>query len=102
MVKERIGNDIHLQLVAEKDGKLDAGFHKKFNEVKSVWVRMEVEGGKVTGSYRVSPKEDWVTVGQCSLPVGGEAKVGLTTAYAPKDAVHFTRFSNFRMLQVKK
>ena len=101
MVKERIGKDIHMQLVAEKDGKLDAGFHKTFNEAKSVWFRMVVERGKVTGSYRVSPKEDWVTVGQCNLPVRGEPKVGLTTAYAPKDAEHFTRFSNFRMLQIK-
>jgi hypothetical protein len=32
MVKERIGNDIHMQFVAEKDGTLDAGFHKTFNE----------------------------------------------------------------------
>lgn len=101
MVKERIGDDIHLQLVAEKDGQLAAGFHKKFNEARSVWVRMEVAEGKVSGSYRVSPQDDWVTVGQCSLPVRGEPKVGLTTAYAPKDAEHFTRFSNFRMLQGK-
>jgi len=101
MVKERIGKEIHMQLVAEKDAKLDAGFHKTFNEAKTVWFRMVVENGKVTGSYRVSSKEDWVTVGQCSLPVRGEPKVGLTTAYAPKDAEHFTRFSNFRILQIK-
>jgi regulation of enolase protein 1 (concanavalin A-like superfamily) len=101
MVKEKIGQEIHMQLVAEKDGNLAAGFHKTFNEAKSVWFRMVVEGGKVTGSYRVSPKDDWLTVGQCSLPVRGEPKVGLTTAYAPKDVEHFTRFSNFRLLQIK-
>jgi regulation of enolase protein 1 (concanavalin A-like superfamily) len=100
LVKEKIGNDIHMQLVAEKDGKLEAGFKKTFNEAKSVWFRMVVEKGKVTGSYRSTPKEDWVTVGQCNLP-RGEPKVGLTTAYAPKDAEHFTRFSNFRMLEIK-
>jgi hypothetical protein len=61
-----------------------------------------VEGDKITGRYRASPKEDWVTVGQCGLPVRGEPKVGLTTAYAARDAMHFTRFSKFRMLQVKK
>ncbi len=32
--------------------------------------------------------------------MSGEPKVGLTTAYAPKDADHFTRFTNFRMLQI--
>jgi regulation of enolase protein 1 (concanavalin A-like superfamily) len=102
MVKEKIDKDVLMQLVAEQDGKPKAGFHKKFNEGKSVWVRMEVEGGKITGRYRVSPKDDWQTVGQCALPVRGQPKVGLTTAYAPKDAEHFTRFSNFRMLHVKK
>jgi regulation of enolase protein 1 (concanavalin A-like superfamily) len=101
MVKEKIGNEIHMQFVAEKDGNLAAGFHKTFNEAKSVWFRMVVDKEKVTGSYRVSPREEWVTVGQCSLPVRGEPKVGLTTAYAPKDAEHFTRFSSFRLLQIK-
>jgi hypothetical protein len=35
------------------------------------------------------------------LLVHGEPKVGLTTAYAPNDAEHFTRFSNFRMVQIQ-
>jgi regulation of enolase protein 1 (concanavalin A-like superfamily) len=100
LVKEKIGNEIHMQLVAEKDGKLEAGSKKTFNDAKSVWFRMVVEKGKVTGSYRSAPKEDWETVGQCNLP-RGEPKVGLTTAYAPKDATHYTRFSNFRVLQIK-
>ena len=100
MVKERIDKDINMQLVAEQNGGVKAGFHKKF-EGKSVWVRMEVEGDKITGRYRVSPKDDWVTLGQCGLPVRGEPKVGLSTAYAPPGGKHFTHFSNFRMLQVK-
>ena len=100
MVKEKIGNEIHMQFVAEKDGQLHAGVHKTLNDAKSVRFRMVVEKGEVTGSYRISPREDWVRVGQCSLPVRGEPKVGLTTAYAPKDAEHFTRFSNLRMLQI--
>lgn len=101
MVKERNGNDVLMQLYAEQDAKPKAGAHKTF-EGKSIWVRMEVEGDKLTGRYRVSPKEDWVTLGQCDLPVRGEPKVGLTTAYAHQGDMHFTRFSNFRMLQVKQ
>lgn len=101
MVKEKIDKDVLVQLVAEQDGKPKAGFHKKF-EGKSVWVRMEVEGDKITGRYRASSKDDWITVGQCGLPVRGEPKVGLTTAYAARDAMHFTRFSNFRIVQIKE
>ena len=61
---------------------------------------MELEGGKLSGHYRASAEDEWLTLGQCDLPMKGEAKVGLTTAYAPKEPEHFTRFSNFRMLQV--
>ena len=102
MVKEKIGNDVLMQIVAEQNGEPKAGFHKKHTDEKPVWVRMEVEGNKITGRYRASPKDDWITVGQCDLPVRGEAKVGLTTAYAPKTPEHFTRFRDFRMLQVNK
>jgi regulation of enolase protein 1 (concanavalin A-like superfamily) len=102
MVKEKIGKDVVMQLVAEENGKPKAGFHKKHTDEKPVWVRMEVEGDNISGRYRASPKDDWITVGQCDLPVLGEAKVGLTTAYAPKTPEHFTRFRNFRMLQVNK
>ncbi len=100
MVKERIDKDILMQIVVEQDGKAKAGFHKKF-EGTSVSVRMEVEGGTMSGRYRVSPNDDWVTVGQCSLLTKGKPKVGLTTAYAPKSGEHFTRFKNFQILQVK-
>lgn len=101
MVKEKIDKEILVQIVQEQNGKPKAGFHKKF-EGKSVWVRMEVEGDKITGRYRETPKEDWVTVGQCMLPKGGEPKVGLTTAYAAQGAMHFSRFTNLRIMQVKE
>ena len=46
MVKEKIGKDILMQLVAEQDGKPKAGFHKKFNEGKSVWSQDGSGGGQ--------------------------------------------------------
>ena len=101
LVKEKIGNDMLVHVVSERDAKPGAAFHKKFNEGKNVWFRMEVEPGKLAGYYRTSAKEEWLKLGQCDLPVRGEPKVGLTTAYAAKDAEHFTRFSNFRMLQIQ-
>ncbi len=101
LVKEKIGSGVVAQLVQEADAKAKIGFHKNFDG-KSVWFRMEVEGGKLSGYYRVSLDDEWLLLGQCDLPTGGEPKVGLTTAYAPKDPEHFTRFSNFRMLQIPK
>ncbi len=101
LVKEKIGDNVHVQLVAEKDAKPVAGFHKNFNDGKQVWFRMEIEGGKLSGYYRTSPEEEWLKLGECDLPLDGKPKVGLTTAYAPNDAEHFTRFSNFRMLQIQ-
>jgi regulation of enolase protein 1 (concanavalin A-like superfamily) len=100
LVKEKIGNDMLVHIVSEQDAKPKAAFSRKFNDGKSVWFRMEVEGGKVTGYYRTTPKDEWLRLGQCDLPVHGEPRVGLTTAYAPNNAEHFTRFSNFRMVQI--
>ena len=101
LVKEKIGPDVHVQLVSEKDARLAAGLSQKFNDGKNVWFRMEVEGGKISGYYRTSAQDEWLKLGQCDLPVHGEPQVGLTTAYAPNDAEHFTRFSNFRMVQIQ-
>jgi len=101
LVKEKIGNDVLVHLFSERDAKPGTAFHKKFNERKDVWFRMEVEPGKLSGPYRTSSKEEWLKLGQCDLPLRGEPKIGLTTAYAAKDAEHFTRFSNFRMLQIQ-
>ena len=100
LVKEKIGADALVHLFSERDGKPGTAFHKKFTGGNSVWFRMELEPGKLTGRYRTGAKEEWQTLGQCDLLPGREAKVGLTTAYAAKDAEHYTRFREFRMLQV--
>ena len=101
LVKEKIDNDMLVHLVSERDAKAGAAFHKNFNAGKNVWFRAEAEPGKLSGFYRASSNEEWLKLGQCDLPLRGKPKVGLTTAYAPSDAEHFTRFSNFRMLQVQ-
>jgi hypothetical protein len=101
LVKEKIGNDVLVHLFSERDAKPGTAFHKKFNERNDGWFRMEVEPGKLSGHYRTSSKEEWLKLGQCDLPLRGEPKIGLTTAYSAKDADHFTRFSNFRMLQIQ-
>jgi hypothetical protein len=100
LVKEKIGADAIVHLFSERDGKPGTAFHKKFTGGKEVWFRMEVEPGKLSGLYRTSAKEEWQKLGQCDLLPKREPKIGLTTAYAARDAEHFTRFSGFRMLQV--
>ena len=100
LVKEKTGADVLVHIVSEREGKAGTAFHKKFNEGKEVWFRMEMEPGKLSGSYRNSPKEEWLKLGECDIPLRGEPKVGLTTAYAARGVEHFTRFSNFRMLQI--
>ncbi len=100
LVKEKIGDHVVAQLVSEAGGNFKAGFHQNFDADKPVWFRMELEGGKLSGYYRASPQDQWLKLGQCDLPTAGQPKIGLTTAYAPKDAEHFTRFSHFRILQI--
>ena len=99
MVKEKIGKDVLVQLVSERDANPGRLFTRS-----STSTRMSGSGWKwsaasfpVTIGHR--SKEEWLKLGQCDLPLRGEPKIGLTTAYAAKDAEHFTRFSNFRMLQ---
>ena len=59
-------------------------------------VKADGDGGRITvfrgdSSHKRPPRVSLSTM-----------KKVLTTAYAAPDAKHFTRFSNFRMLQVKE
>lgn len=101
LVKEKIGNDVLVQIVSERDARLNYASHKKLNDLKNVWFRMEADRDKLSSYYRASATDEWLALGQCDLLPRGEPKVGLTTAYAAKDADHYTRFSNFRMLQIQ-
>jgi regulation of enolase protein 1 (concanavalin A-like superfamily) len=100
--KEKVGGNQVVQLVLEKEAKPKVGFAEKPYEGKTVWLRLEVTGGKARGLYRATPKDDWQALGQCDLPAKGAARVGLITGYGPKDAEHWSRFSGFRILQEPK
>ena len=102
LVKEKVGDKQFVQLVSETEGKPKVGFAEKAYPGKTVWLRMEVSGGKAHGQFRATEKDEWQTLGQCDLPVKGKAQVGLLTGFAEKDAEHFSRFSGFRILQETK
>jgi regulation of enolase protein 1 (concanavalin A-like superfamily) len=102
LVKEKVGDKQLVQLVPEKEAKPKVGFAEKPYQGKTVWLRMEVSGGKVRGRFRATEKDEWQTLGECELPVKGEAKIGLLTGYAAKDADHTVRFSGFRIVQTAK
>jgi regulation of enolase protein 1 (concanavalin A-like superfamily) len=97
--KERVGSRQVVQLVSEKESRPKVGFAEKAYDGKTVWLRLEVFGGKARGLFRATEKDDWQALGQCDLPGRGEARVGLITGYGPKDAEHWSRFRNFRIVQ---
>jgi regulation of enolase protein 1 (concanavalin A-like superfamily) len=99
LMREKLGAKVAVQLVSESNGKPKVGFAEKPFEPKTVWLRMELSGGKAKGLYRASEKDDWQVLGQCDLPVKGEPRVGLITGYAPQKSDHESRFSKFRILQ---
>jgi regulation of enolase protein 1 (concanavalin A-like superfamily) len=98
LVKEKVGDRQLVQLVPEKEGKPKVGFAEKAYAGKSVWLRLEVSGGKARGRFRATEKDEWQTLGECDLPSRSEARVGLLTGYAARDAEHWSRFSGFRIL----
>jgi regulation of enolase protein 1 (concanavalin A-like superfamily) len=102
LLKEKVGAKVIVQLVSEKEGRPKVGFAEKVYEAKTVWLRLEVAGTTITGKFRASTKDAWQTLGQDKLPVKGEARVGLITGYGPKNAEHFARFRDFRILQGTK
>ena len=102
LVKEKVGAGPIIQLVSETQGRPKVGFAQKPYKGKTVWLRMEVSGGRIRGQYRATEKDTWQTLGQCDLPGKGEAQFGLLTGYAPKNVEHFARFSKFRILREVK
>ena len=99
LMREKLGAKVAVQLVSETNGKPKVGFAEKPFEPKTVWLRMELSGGKAKGLYRATEKDAWQVLGQCDLPVKGEPRVGLITGYAPPKSDHESRFSKFRILQ---
>jgi hypothetical protein len=86
----------------EQDGKPLMPFPDKpgYNDA-TVWVRMIVHGGKVTGLWRASEKDAWQTLGERPFPVSTrELRVGLHSGcFYPSDG-RKARWRNFRILQL--
>lgn len=101
LLKEKLGKTV-VQLVSETNGRPKVGFAEKGYQEKAVWLRMEIHDGKARGLFRTTDKDEWQALGQCDLPPAkGEVRIGLMTGYAAKNAEHFSRFSDFRVLQLK-
>ncbi len=99
--KEKVGKQV-VQLVSETDARPKVGFAEKPYDGNTVWLRLEVAGGKAKGLFRATEKDGWQALGECDLPAKGDGRVGLITGYAPKDADHTSRFSHFRILKIAK
>lgn len=98
LLKEWMGKNVRLRIVREKDADADISGETEY-DAKGVWFRLRITGGKATGYYRQTDKEDWRTMGQVDLPSKGEAKAGLNAGGGPQDAERWARFTHFRILE---
>jgi regulation of enolase protein 1 (concanavalin A-like superfamily)/pimeloyl-ACP methyl ester carboxylesterase len=98
--KERLDGKPELQMVTERGGK--PSFAVKPYESRTVWLRLVASGANVVSQYRHSAEGAWQTVGESTLPVRGEPKVGITSGGTPEDAARYARFRNFRILELTK
>ena len=73
--KESLGGKPEIQMIAEKDAKPTGAV--KTCDASKVWLRLVVSGGKVTGQFRESEKDEWKTVGEKPAPMTGPAKAGI-------------------------
>ena len=103
LLKEKVGNNVIVQLVSETQGRPKVGFAEKPYQEKAVWLRLEVSGGKARGLFRTTARNEWQVLGQCDLPPSrGEARIGLMTGYAAQGVEHYSRFSSLRLLRDSK
>ena len=70
----------------------------------AVRVRLRVAGNHIRGQYRVTGTDAWLDAGAGELPVppNGQAKISLHCYQGPPDAEHWPRFSEFRVLRIRK
>jgi homoserine O-acetyltransferase len=100
LFKERLDGKPELQMVTEKDGK--PSFAVKPCESKTVWLRLVASGTNLVSQYRSSTEGAWQTVGESTLPVRGEPRVGISSGGAPENAERDARFRCFRILELTK
>lgn len=70
----------------------------------AVRVRLRVAGNQIRGQYRVTGTDAWLDAGAGELPAppNGQAKISLHCYQGPPDAEHWPRFSEFRVLRIRK
>jgi regulation of enolase protein 1 (concanavalin A-like superfamily) len=104
LFREFLGTKPQVLMVTEK--KAHPTFH--YGGVyadETIWLRLEVAHGKITGKFRGDPEEDWQTIGTSSLPIPSKKskpRVGLLSGGAPEKAIRLVRFWDFRILTFSK
>jgi len=91
-----------VMLGSEQDGKPIMPFPDKPGYYDAtVWVRMIVHGGKVTGMWRASENDAWHTLGECPFPVSTkELRVGMHSGGRDPSDGRKARWRSFRILQL--
>ncbi|MEE8452368.1 MAG: hypothetical protein V3R99_10655 [Thermoguttaceae bacterium] len=91
------------KLVKERiDGKLYIIPGKVPMASKTVQLRLIVAADGLTAQFRPEGKGEFKTVATKPLPPPGNDKVSLQCYHGPKDAQHWIRFDDFRIVQLKK
>jgi regulation of enolase protein 1 (concanavalin A-like superfamily) len=100
LFREFLGTKPQVLMVTEKRAHPTFHYGGVYQD-ETIWLRLEVAHGKITGKFRGDPEEDWQTVGTSSLPIPSKKskpRVGLHTGGAPDRAGRFVRFWDFRIL----
>jgi regulation of enolase protein 1 (concanavalin A-like superfamily) len=99
LIKESLGKQ-EIVLAHNKAGK--PTYTTAPYEGRTVWLRMVLSGGKATGFYRATEKDEWKKVGTCDLPSEIDCRFGVVAGAGPKDAERWARFRDFRVLPAIK
>ncbi len=70
--------------------------------VTSVRLRLIVDGQRIRGQYRPAGSETWLDAAEGELPAapaGGHARISLHCYQGARDAEHWARFSEFRVMR---
>jgi hypothetical protein len=101
LFREFLGTKPQVLMVTER--RANPTFHYGVFDGKTILLRLEVSGGKITGKFREPEEEDWHTIGHSALPLPAKerkARVGLHTGGAPPGAGRFARFWDFRIMEL--
>jgi regulation of enolase protein 1 (concanavalin A-like superfamily) len=100
LFQEVLGGKVELLMVTEREAK--PSFRTDPHKEKGVWMRLVIDGGKITTQFKPAEKGDWKVVGVSDMPMKTPARVGVMCGGAPKDAERHARFHGFRILEITK